>query len=246
MRIQQLDVSCETKTKDNVFVHVVVSVQYQVIRDKVVDSFYKLTSQVDQIKAYVFDVVRSAVPKMNLDDVFISKEDIARDVKEQLTVSMETFGLSIIQTLLTDIVPAAKVKQAMNEINAALRMREAAVQKAEASKITVVKAAEADAEAKFLAGEGIARQRQAIVHGLRESVKDFNDGADGVNGISSREVISLMMVTQYFDTLRDLGAHGKANTLFIPHQPGAIGDITDQVRNGFLQAATTQEMTRTG
>jgi regulator of protease activity HflC (stomatin/prohibitin superfamily) len=143
----------------------------QVLRDKIADSYYKLTSQVDQIRAYVFDVVRSTVPKLELDEVFTSKEEIARDVKEQLTVSMETFGLSIIQTLLTDIEPAAKVKAAMNEINAATRLRSAAAQKAEADKIQVVKAAEADAEAKFLAGQGIARQRQAIINGLRESVK---------------------------------------------------------------------------
>lgn len=241
LRIQQLDVSCETKTKDNVFVNVVVSVQYQVLRDKIEDSYYKLTSQTDQIRAYVFDVVRSTVPKLELDEVFISKEEIARDVKEQLTVSMETFGLAIIQTLLTDIEPAAKVKAAMNEINAATRLRSAAAQKAEADKIQVVKAAEADAEAKFLAGQGIARQRQAIINGLRESVKDFNDS---VEDIGSREVMEMMLVTQYFDTLRDLGAHGKGSTVFVPHQPGSVSDIGGQIRTGFLQAAKAQEMSR--
>jgi regulator of protease activity HflC (stomatin/prohibitin superfamily) len=143
----------------------------QVIPSKIVNSYYKLTSQTAQIRAYVFDVVRSTVPKLNLDDVFTSKDDIAMDVKEQLSASMETFGLSIIQTLLTDISPAAKVKAAMNEINAAHRLRAATEQKAEADKIRVVKAAEADAEAKYLAGLGIARQRQAIVNGLSESVK---------------------------------------------------------------------------
>lgn len=146
-------------------------VQYQVINEMVEAAFYKLTDQTLQIRAYVYDVVRSTVPKLELDNVFTSKEEIASDVKEQLTKSMESFGFRILQTLVTDIEPAAKVKAAMNEINAAARLRVAAVQKAEADKLTVVKHAEADAEAKFLSGQGIARQRQAIINGLRESVK---------------------------------------------------------------------------
>lgn len=166
--------------------------------------------------------------------MFLSKDEIAHDVQEQLSKSMETFGLAIIQTLLTDIAPAKKVKDAMNEINAAQRLRSAATQKAEAEKVQVVKAAEADAEAKFLAGQGIARQRQAIINGLRESVQDFNEA---VTDISSREVMEMMLVTQYFDTLRDLGVHSKASTVFVPHNPGSISEIGSQVREGFMQAA---------
>ncbi|GMH42871.1 hypothetical protein BSKO_10790 [Bryopsis sp. KO-2023] len=231
MRIQQLDVSCETKTRDNVFVNVVVSVQYQVLRECVYDAFYKLTDTRSQIRSYIFDVVRATVPKMNLDDVFTSKEEIAVDVKNELTKSMGSFGHIIIQALVTDIEPASKVKQAMNEINAATRLRAAAEEKAEAEKLKVVKSAEADAEAKFLAGQGIARQRQAIVSGLRESVMQFSSDVDGID---SREVMKMMMVTQYFDTLKDVGTHTGNNAMFLPHQPGAVGEVTAQIHKSFF------------
>lgn len=237
MRIQQLDVSVETKTRDNVFVNIVVSVQYQVLKENVYDAFYKLTDSTSQIRSYVFDVVRSTVPKMNLDDVFTSKEEIAMDIKNELTKSMGSFGFAIVQTLVTDIEPARKVKDAMNEINAATRLRAAAVEKAEAEKITVVKAAEAEAEAKFLAGQGIARQRQAIVAGLRESVVEFSSQ---VSNINNQEILSMMLMTQYFDTLKDVGTSAHNGTIFLPHQPGTIGDIASQIRDGMLQASSMQ------
>eukprot|EP00803_Ostreobium_quekettii_P008778 evm.model.scf_2097.2 EVM.evm.TU.scf_2097.2 scf_2097:11241-15695(+) len=202
MRIQQLDVGCETKTRDNVFVKIIISTQYQVVKENIYDAFYKLTDSTSQIKSYVFDVVRATVPKMDLDDVFASKEEIASDVKSGLTKAMGSFGFTIIQTLVTDIEPAHEVKESMNKINASKRLREAAMQTAEAEKVKVIKAAEAEAEAKFLAGQGIARQRQAIVNGLRESVVAFS--AD-VNGITNREVLEMMMMTQYFDTMKDIG-----------------------------------------
>ncbi|KAK9808140.1 hypothetical protein WJX73_001299 [Symbiochloris irregularis] len=238
LRIQQLDVRCETKTKDNVFVNVVVSVQYQVVRDNLYDAFYKLTDSRSQITSYVFDVVRSTVPKIYLDDVFTTKEEIAHDVKEELTKSMSDFGFMIIQTLVTDIEPDMKVRAAMNEINAAQRLRLAALEKAEAEKVQVVKAAEADAEAKYLQGQGIARQRQAIVNGLRESVLNFERD---VSDISSRDVIEMMMVTQYFDMLKDIGLSSKNSSVFLPHSPGNVGDVAGQIRNGFMQAAAIKK-----
>lgn len=241
LRVQQLDVRCETKTKDNVFVTMVVSVQYQVVKESLIDAFYKLTDSHQQITSYVFDVVRSTVPKINLDDVFVTKEEIAQAIKEELSSSMSAFGYTIIQTLVTDIDPAPKVKSAMNDINAAQRLRVAALERAEAEKVQVVKAAEADAEAKYLAGQGIARQRQAIVNGLRESIVEFSDQ---VKGIDSQAVMDLMLVTQYFDTIKEIGASSKATTVFMPHQPGGVGDVASQVRNGFLQAASGQSMSR--
>jgi len=170
-RVQQLDVTCETKTKDNVFVDVVVSVQYQVIAQNTFDAYYKLTDPHTQIKAYVYDVVRASVPKIVLDEVFETKEEIAHSVREELEKSMNEYGFQIIQTLITDIRPDEKVKRAMNDINAAQRLRAAATDKAEAEKIMVVKAAEADAESKYLAGMGISRQRRAIVEGLRDCAR---------------------------------------------------------------------------
>ncbi|CAG9467116.1 unnamed protein product [Pedinophyceae sp. YPF-701] len=233
MRVQQLDVRCETKTQDNVFVSVVVSVQYQVINENLYDAFYRLTDPRTQITAYVFDVVRATVPKMTLDNVFVAKEEIANDVKEELSKTMTGYGYNIIKTLVTDIEPDHKVRTAMNEINAAQRLRVAAVEKAEAEKVRVVKAAEADAEAKFLAGQGIARQRQAIIAGLRESVVGFQEH---VTEVGSREVIELMVLTQYMDTLKDLGNNSNTQTIFMPHNPGGLADVASQVRTGMLEA----------
>lgn len=239
LRIQQLDVKCETKTKDNVFVDVICSVQFQVVRESIYDAFYKLTDAQSQIRSYVFDVVRATVPKMNLDDVFTSKEEIAVAVKSELTKSMAGFGFSIIQALITDIEPAAKVKNAMNEINAAQRMRVAATEIGEAEKIRVIKAAEADAEAKYLAGQGVARQRQAIVSGLRESVQAFQSEVTDVN---AKDVMQLVLITQYFDTLKDLAGKG---TIFVSHSPGAVADVASQIQRGFLEAqAANQTMQR--
>eukprot|EP00218_Dolichomastix_sp_CCMP3274_P016908 CAMPEP_0170137022 /NCGR_PEP_ID=MMETSP0033_2-20121228/3822_1 /TAXON_ID=195969 /ORGANISM="Dolichomastix tenuilepis, Strain CCMP3274" /LENGTH=264 /DNA_ID=CAMNT_0010372843 /DNA_START=106 /DNA_END=900 /DNA_ORIENTATION=+ len=242
LRIQQLDVAVETKTHDNVFVTMVVSVQYMVLKEQVYDAFYKLTDSREQIKAYVFDVVRSTVPKIKLDDVFTTKEEIAMSVKDELSKSMAGFGYMIIQALVTDISPDNRVKAAMNEINAAQRLRVAASDKAEAEKIMVVKAAEADAEAKYLSGTGIARQRQAIINGLRESVMHFQ--AD-VKDVGSKDVMDLMLVTQYFDMLKEVGVSSKSTAVFIPHGPGAIADTAAQLRNGLMQGNyATQEMSR--
>jgi regulator of protease activity HflC (stomatin/prohibitin superfamily) len=175
LRVQQLDVEVETKTQDNVFVRVVVSVQYFVPPDKVYDAFYRLDDPVNQIRAFVFDVVRARVPQIRLDDVFEKKDEIATAVREELSQVMDDFGYGIVKALVTDIDPDAKVKAAMNEINAAQRMRVAATERGEADKILQVKAAEAEAESKALSGRGIADQRRAIIEGLRESVDEFQN-----------------------------------------------------------------------
>ncbi len=233
LRVQQLDVEVETKTQDNVFLRVIVSVQYFVLPEKVFDAFYKLDDPVNQIKAFVFDVVRARVPKIKLDDVFEKKDEIASAVKSELSQVMDDFGYGIVKTLVTDIDPDAKVKVAMNEINAAQRMRVAATEKGEAEKILQVKAAEADAEAKALSGKGIADQRRAIVEGLRESVGEFQKT---VHGTSAQDVMNLILMTQYFDTLKDLGHSSKTNTILIPHSPGALGDLAAQLRDSIITA----------
>jgi len=233
LRIQQIDCRCETKTKDNVFVDIKVTVQYQIEREHLYDAFYKLTDSRAQIMSYVFDEVRAQVPKIPLDEVFLAKEEIALAIKAELTKSMSGFGYAIIQTLITDIEPAAKVKAAMNEINAAQRLRLAAYEHSEGEKIRVVKAAEADAEAKYLAGQGIARQRQAIMAGLKESVQSFQNE---VSEVGSRDVLTLMLLTQYFDAIKEIGVTGKATTVFVPSNPGAVADLASQMRSGILQA----------
>lgn len=233
LRVRQLDVRVETKTKDNVFVFVIVSVQYFVLPDKIVDAFYKLQNTEAQITSYVYDVVRARVPNITLDNVFETKDDIAQAVKVELEQIMDDFGYGIMKALVTDIDPDAKVKASMNEINASQRLRVAAVEQAEADKIRVVKAAEAEAESKALQGKGIADQRTAIVDGLRESVTEFQSG---VEGTSAQDVMNLVLMTQYFDTLKDVGLSSNSNTIMIPHSPSGMNDISEQLRNAMITA----------
>jgi len=234
-RVQQLDVGCETKTKDNVFVQMVVSVQYTPLGSdqSFYDAFYKLTAPEAQMRSYVEDIVRSSVPKLILDDVFLVKEEIASDVKSALSESMSSFGYEIVETLVTDVRPDRKVRDAMNDINAQRRLRVAAQDKAEAEKLLIVKAAEADAESKYLAGLGVARQRAAIVNGLRESVVSFSNE---VEGTTSAQVMDMMVLTQYFDMLRDVGTKGNT-TMVMAQNPGAMADVAKELRGGFLTAA---------
>ncbi len=233
LRIQQLDVRVETKTKDNVFVFVIVSVQYQVIEAKVFDAYYRLQQPEAQIRSYVYDVVRARVPGIKLDDVFETKDNIAQAVRIQLAQIMDDFGYGIVKALVTDIDPDANVKASMNQINAAQRLRVAAVEEAEAEKIRVVKAAEAEAESKALQGKGIADQRLAIVNGLQESVVEFKDNVPGTN---AHDVMNLVLMTQYFDTLKDIGLSSKTNTILIPHSPGGMSQIADQLRDAMISA----------
>lgn len=226
LRIQQLAVPCETKTSDNVFVTIVVSVQFRALKEGAYDAFYKLTNTREQIRSYVFDVIRSGVPKVTLDVLFEQKDDLAHRVREQLGKTMVTYGYEIIQSLIIDIRPAKNVVDAMNEINANLRLRVAALDRSEAEKIEVVKAAEADAESKYLAGVGVARQRKAIVDGMKESVSNFSDS---VQGTTPKDVIDLVLVTQYFDTIKDLGKDSRKATVFIPHSPGSVSQIAQEI-----------------
>lgn len=231
MRVNQLDVDVETKTKDNVFVNMKVSVQF-LISDPV-KALYKLKDTKAQISAYVFDVVRAQVPRLSLDEAFERKDTVALAVKAELAEAMDDFGYSIIKALVTDIDPAEKVKMAMNEINAQTRLRAASAEKAEGEKIIQVKNAEAEAESKALQGVGIANQRKAIINGLQESVAGLQDAT----GADPTQVMALILMTQYFDTLKSLGGNG-THTILMPHQPGALGDIQTQLL-GALQTAKT-------
>ncbi|KAI3444250.1 hypothetical protein Pfo_000915 [Paulownia fortunei] len=235
LRVQQLGVRCETKTKDNVFVTVVASIQYRALAEKAADAFYKLSNTKEQIQAYVFDVIRSSVPRLDLDSTFEQKNDIAKAVEDELEKAMSAYGFEIVQTLIVDIEPDAQVKRAMNEINAAARLRVAANEKAEAEKILQIKKAEGEAESKYLSGLGIARQRQAIVDGLRDSVLAFSHN---VPGTTAKDVVDMVLVTQYFDTMKEIGASSNSSTVFIPHGPGAVKDIATQIREGLLQAGS--------
>jgi regulator of protease activity HflC (stomatin/prohibitin superfamily) len=231
LRVLQLNIQAETKTEDNVFVQIIVAVQYYVIPDKVYDAYYKLDNAERQINSYVFDVVRAKVPKIKLDDLFEKKDDIAQAVKMELNETMKSFGFEILNTLVTDIEPNAKVKESMNEINAAQRLRVAASEKGEADRILKVKSAEADAQSKALQGKGIADQRKAIIDGLKESVEHFKDG---VSGATTQDVMNLVLLTQYFDTIKELGHSANTNTILLPHSPSGMTDLAEQIRNAMI------------
>ena len=240
LRLQQLDVKAETKTQDNVFVHIMVSVQFFILPEKVYDAFYRLEDPRMQINSYVFDVIRAKVPKINLDDLFEKKDEIALAVKQELNETMIGFGFEIMNALVTDIEPDAKVKESMNEINAAQRMRVAANEKGEAEKILKVKSAEAEAMSKALQGKGIADQRKAIIEGLKESVDDFQKS---IRGSSPQDVMNLVLLTQYFDTIKEIGQTGKTNTILIPHSPGGMSDIANQIRDALIVGNETSKGT---
>jgi regulator of protease activity HflC (stomatin/prohibitin superfamily) len=238
LRVNQITLTMETKTKDNVFVTIPISVQNQVRPDKVFDAFYKLADPTAQIKSYVEQVILGHVPGMTLDEVFASQSSIAGAVKKELDADMSAFGYEIVNVLVTDIVPDEKVKSAMNDINAAQREQVAANARGEAEKILVVKKAEAEAESKALQGQGIANQRRAIIEGLQSSIEQFQKV---VEGASAKEVMQLVMVTQYFDTLKAIGESGKSNTLFLSHSPGAVKDLSDQILESMLVSMRAKE-----
>jgi regulator of protease activity HflC (stomatin/prohibitin superfamily) len=233
LRVNQITLTMETKTKDNVFVTIPISVQNRVRPEKVFDAYYKLSDPTAQIQSYVEQVILGHVPGMTLDEVFASQSGIAAAVKQELDADMAGFGYEIVNVLVTDIVPDAKVKSAMNDINAAQREQVAATARGEAEKILVVKKAEAEAASKALQGQGIANQRKAIMEGLQSSIEQFQKG---VGGASAAEVMQLVLVTQYFDTLKSIGEMDKTNTLFLSHSPGAVKDISEQVLQSMLIA----------
>ena len=228
LKIQQLDVIVETKTLDDVFVRLKISVQYKVIRDKVYEAFYKLDYPHDQITSYVFDVVRAEVPKMKLDDVFVKKDDIAIAVKTELNDAMMVFGYDIIKTLVTDIDPDAQVKQAMNRINASEREKIAAQFEGDAARILIVEKAKAEAESKRLQGQGIADQRREIARGLEESVEVLNKV-----GINSQEASALIVVTQHYDTLQSIGGETNSNLILLPNSPQAGSNMLNDMVASF-------------
>ena len=229
LRVQQLDVTVETKTKDNVFVNLQVSVQFRVGKDQVREAYYSLDNPRNQIASYVFDDVRAEVPRLDLDDVFAKKEDIALAVQRNIHDSMDEYGYHILKALITDIDPDHKVKDAMNRINAAKRDREAALEEGEGKKIKIIKEAEAEAESKRLSGEGIAKQRLEIVRGFKESVEDFKKSLETV---THEEIMQFVLMTQYFDTIKDIGANSKNSSILMPHSPGGMKEFQEQIITG--------------
>ncbi len=230
MRVLQLGVMVETKTRDNVFVKVPVAVQYRAIPEHAADTYYQLTNDQQQLTSYVLDVVRAKVPTLNLDEVFEKKDDIAAAVKEHLDDTMKSFGWEVMGALVTDVDPAENVKAAMNEIQAQTRLQVAAQAKGEANKILTVKNAEAEAESKRLQGEGIANQRKAIVEGLRDSVKQFQEAT----GVNANDVLRLVLMTQYFDTLKEIGVSAGSKVILLPHAPSGMVDVADQLTKSII------------
>ncbi len=234
LQVKQAQFQVETKTKDNVFVQIPVSVQYQVLDDKIYDAFYKLSSPQKQIESFVFNSILGHVPKLSLDETFEQQSGISVAVKTELDSIMSGFGFNILTALVTDIVPDVKVKDAMNDINAAQRAQVAAQARGEADKILKVKQAEAEAESKALQGKGIAAERQAIIDGLRASIENFRES---VPGATAEDVMALVLLTQYFDTMRDIGTKGGSSTIFLPNNPGAANDFQAQILAGLRAGA---------
>ena len=230
LKVQQLDVEVETKTRDDVFLRLNISVQFYIIESSVYEAFYRLTNPRDQITSYVFDTVRAQVPKMKLDDVFVKKDEIANAIKKELEDAMQEYGYQIIKALVTDIDPAPEVKNAMNRINAAERLQQAAVFEAEAEKIKIVAKADAEAQSKKLQGQGTADQRREIAKGLEESVEMLNKV-----GISSQEASSLIVITQHYDTLQSMGENGNSNIVLLPNSPSTASDMM----TGLIASLTT-------
>ena len=229
LQVKQAQFIVETKTRDNVFVQIPVSVQYQVLDDRIFDAFYKLSSPQKQIESFVFNSILGHVPKLTLDETFEQQSGISVAVKTELDSIMSGFGFNILTALVTDIIPDVKVKTAMNEINAAQRAQVAAQARGEAEKILKVKQAEAEAASKALQGQGIAAERQAIIDGLRSSIEHFREA---VPGATAEDVMALVLLTQYFDTLKDVGTRSGTNTLFLPSNPGAAHDFLTQILAG--------------
>ena len=240
LRIRQLEVNIESKTKDNVFVTVPVAVQYVVRDNQVVDAYYRLSDPEGQIRSYVFDTVRSALSGLDLDEAFESKDDIARSVEETLSHRMVEFGFNIVNTLVTDISPDQRVRDSMNSINAAQRDRVAAQSLAEADKIKRVTQAQAEAESKRLQGEGVAAQRRAIAVGIAEQYELLRQV--GIENTAEQ----LLLMTQYFDTMQDIARNGRSNVLYLPSNPGSLGDLSSELRNALLQAHAAEDAERNG
>ena len=243
LKVRELPVEVETKTKDDVFVKITVTVQFFVIDtiEGIKDSFYELNNPEQQIQSYVFDSIRSEVPRMELDDVFAEKEKIAFAVKTELSGTMRQFGFDFIKALVTDIDPDAKVKHSMNEINAAKRMKEAAKEEAAGEKIRVVAAAEADMESKRLAGEGIAQQRIAIANGLKESVSEVKSAME--DHVTSQDVMNMLFMTQHYETVAKLGENN-TSTIFMPYSPDNVGDLQIQIQSSLLAVEGMKKNTK--
>ena len=237
LRIQQLDVEVETKTNDDVFVHIKISVQYQILQNKVYDAFYRLQNPHEQLTAYIFDLVRAEIPKMILDDVFEKKDDIAFAVKRDLKEAMLDYGYDIVKALVTDIDPDGSVKEAMNSINAAEREKVAAQHEGDAQRILIVERAKAEAESKRLQGKGIADQRREIAKGLEESVDTLNKA-----GINPQEASALIVITQHYDTLQSIGADSSSNLILLPNNPNAASSMLNDMTASLLAANKINEM----
>jgi regulator of protease activity HflC (stomatin/prohibitin superfamily) len=243
LQVEQLDAQIETKTKDNVFVVVKLAVQYQVGSDpqQVQDAYYKLEDPEVQMQAYAFDVVRSHIPSMDLDEAYADADTIAKHIQDTLHAQMASYGYEIVKALITNIEPDQRVKDAMNNINASQRNQVAAAAQGDAQKTLAVKKAEGEKETMRLQGEGVAAERKAIAEGLHESLEIIAQ-----HGLDPREAMALVALTQYTDMIRTLGESAQSNTILLPHSPSGVSDLLAQIRDGVLVADVTSDAVRRG
>ena len=241
LQVEQLNSDIETKTKDNVFVRLKLAVQYKVGTNpqQVQDAYYKLEDPTVQMQSYAFDVVRSHIPNMNLDEAYADADTIANHIQETLHAQMADYGYEIVKALVTNIEPDQKVKDAMNNINAAQRNQVAAAAQGDAQKTLAVKKAEGEKETMRLQGEGVAAERKAIAEGLHESLEIIAQ-----HGLDPREAMALVALTQYTDMIRSLGEAARTNTILLPHSPSGVGDLMAQIREGILVGDLTADQAK--
>jgi len=237
LRLQEHQCTIESKTKDNVFVNVRLTLQYQILPEKVESAFYTLSNPIYQIEAYIFNSIRGKIPLYNLDDLFSERSTIAKQLKEEVDQQMDQYGYEIMSALITEIEPARAVRDAMNAIQMNQRLKSAALDEAEGKKLRVIKAAEADSEAKRLSGVGLAEQRKAIVAGLQQSIEQFQEG---VQDLSSDDVMSLLLLNQYFDTLKEVAATSTGSTLFLNHA-GGLDAVANQMMGGIIHSSGSKK-----
>lgn len=249
MRIQQLDVDCETKSRDHVYLRMHVSIQYQTNSTHLYESFYTLSSPIRQFTSNVHDIVRSTMPQLDLDDIFSAQDTIAQNFHDLLNDSMNQYGYLVHHVLITRIWPNEHVQQSMNEIVVSKRMKESMSHKAEAIKIEIVKNAEAKAERDYLIGVGVAKARREIVRGMRDTVNERN------NGVSTKCAMDLLLLTQYYSVLEDLrGCKDKksatddacvedtsSTSLLLTHMPDTVSNLTESVRECFQSTTPNTE-----
>ncbi|KEG07108.1 hypersensitive-induced response protein 1-like [Trypanosoma grayi] len=232
MRLREHHFMIRSKTKDNVFVTLKLTINVQVVPDRVDAAFYGLEEPLSIIQSYVENSVEAKIPLYNLEALFIERGTISQQLKNETDAIMEVYGWDIVSALITEIDPGDEMTEAINSIQKYQRLRVAAVDEAETKKMQRVRAAEALCESRRLAGQGLAEQRKAIVAGLRKSVEVMRHDA---NGLNNEDVLNLLLINQYYDTMKSV-AENSGGSLLIIDGAGGLDAMAKGLRKGASNA----------